>query len=96
MKTHTEELKMRPFCHAKSKQCPIGPLAKLLGIVFDPFIEAADRDNRTEVESTEELCIAIRETNEKIEKDGVPRGSFPEGWKVRSWKLGCEKLLSIH
>ena len=93
MKTHKEEMKMRPFYYAKSKQCPIGPLAKLLGIVFDPFIEAADRGNRTEVESTEELCIAIRETNEK---DGVPRGSITEGWKVRSWKLGCEKLLSIH
>ena len=60
VKTHKEELKMRPVSYAKSHQCSNGPLANLLGIALDPFIEAADRDNSTEVESTEELCHAIR------------------------------------
>ena len=76
VKTHKEELKMRPVCYAKSNQCPNGPLANLLCITLDPFIEAADGDNRTEAESNEELCNAIGTTNSKIKRNGIQTGPF--------------------
>ena len=35
-----------------------------------------DRDNRTEVKSTEELCSDLKATNDRILEDGVQRGRF--------------------
>ena len=44
--------------------------------VLDPFVQEADRDNRTEVKSTEELCSDLKATNDRILEDGVQRGRF--------------------
>ena len=82
VKTHKTELKMRPVCYAKCSQCPNGPLAYLLSTVLDPIIEAADKDNRTEVESTEELCSRICEANARIELEGPRRGCFQQDGRL--------------
>ena len=44
--------------------------------LLDPFVQEADRDNRTEVKSTEELCSDLKATNDRILEDGVQRGRF--------------------
>ena len=92
VKTHKEELKMRPVCYAKSNQCPNGPLANLLCISLDPFIEAADGGNRTEAESTEELCNAIGTTNSKIERNGVQTGPFQKDGELAVGSLDVQNF----
>ena len=61
---HKETLKTRPVCRARADQAPDGPLAALVGDILDPFIREADRGNRTEVISTEELCHEIDVVND--------------------------------
>ena len=58
---HKETLKTRPVGRARADQAPDGPLAALVGDILDPFIREADRGNRTEVISTEELCHEMEE-----------------------------------
>ena len=44
--------------------------------LLDAFVQEADRDNRTEVKSTEELCSDLKATNDRILEAGVRRGRF--------------------
>ena len=44
--------------------------------ILSPFVEEADRDRRTDLKSTEELCSEIEKVNVRISKDGVRRGRF--------------------
>ena len=76
VKDHKETLKTRPVCRAKVNQIPNGPLADLVCEIVNPFVEEADRERRTEVGSTEELCAEIKAANDRIEKEGVQRGRF--------------------
>ena len=92
VKTHKEELKLRPVCYAKCNQCPNGPLACLLCVVLDPYIEGADRDQRTEVESTEELCHQIGVVNHRITKDGLRRGSFQQNGNLEVGSLDVKNF----
>ena len=63
---HKEELKTRPVCKAQVNQSPNGPLADLVCEVLSPFVEEADKENRTDLASTEELCAQIKKVNDKI------------------------------
>ena len=76
VKDHKETLKTRPVCRARADQAPNGPLAALVGDILDPFIREADRGNRTEVISTEELCHETELVNDRIKKDGPKTGPF--------------------
>ena len=71
-----ETLKTRPVCRAKANQTPNGPLSELVGELLNPYIEAADREQRNEVTSTEELCHEIEEVNKRIMRDGMKTGPF--------------------
>ena len=42
--------------------------------VLDPFVQEADRGDRTEIRSTEELCCDLKAANERISSEGVKRG----------------------
>ena len=74
VKDHKATLKTCPVCRAR--QAPNGNLGELLCTLLDPFVQEADRDNRTEVKSTEELCSDLKATNDRILEDGVQRGRF--------------------
>ena len=74
VKDHKATLKTRPVCRAR--QAPNGNLGELLCTLLDPFVQEADRDNRTEVKSTEELCSDLKATNDRILEAGVRRGRF--------------------
>ena len=74
VKDHKATLKTRPVCRAR--QAPNGNLGELLCTLLDAFVQEADRDNRTEVKSTEELCSDLKATNDRILEDGVQRGRF--------------------
>ena len=76
VKDHKETLKTRPVCRAKSNQTPNGPLSELIGELLNPYIEAADRKERTEVLSQEELCHEIGEVNKRISTEGMRAGPF--------------------
>ena len=45
---------------------------------MNPYIEAADREERTEVLSQEELCHEIREVNRRISTEGMRTGPFQQ------------------
>ena len=97
VKTHKEELKMRPVCYAKASQCHNGPLTSLLGIALNLFIEAADRDTRTEVESTEELYHAIKQTNDNTNRDEGQKGPFQNNGSLEFGSLDVKNFYpSIH
>ena len=97
VKTHKEELKMRPVCYAKASQCHNGPLTSLLGIALNLFIEAADRDTRTEVESTEELYHAIKQTNDNTNRDEGQKGPFQNNGSLEFSSLDVKNFYpSIH
>ena len=76
VKDHKDTLKTRPVCRARADQAPNGPLAALVGDILDPFVREIDRENRTEVISTEELCHETEVVNERIKKDGLMTGPF--------------------
>ena len=57
VKDHKSTLKTRPFCRAQVNQAPNGPLAEILCEILNPFVEEADKQRRTEVRSTEEICV---------------------------------------
>ena len=78
VKDHKETLKTRPVCRAKSNQAPNGPLSELIGELLNPYIEAADRKERTEVLSQEELCHEIGEVNRRITAEGMRAGPFQQ------------------
>ena len=63
-------LKTRPVCRTQVNQA----LAEVLCEILNPFVEEADKQRRTEVRSTEEICAWIKSTNEKIEINGISRG----------------------
>ena len=92
VKTHKEELKLRPVCYAKCNQCPNGPLACLLCVALDPFIDGADRDQRTEVESTEELCHEIGVANQRITRNGPRKGSYQGNGKLEVGSLDVKNF----
>ena len=46
--------------------------------IINPSVEEADKERRTEVHSTEELCAEIKGANEKIQREGVQRGPFQQ------------------
>ena len=76
VKDHKETLKTRPVCRAKVQQAPNGSLADLVCEILNPFVEEADKNRRTDVKSTEELCAEFKATNERMMKNGVRRGPF--------------------
>ena len=76
VKDHKETLKTRPVCRCKVQQAPNGPLADLVCEVLNPFVEEADKDRKTEVKSTEELCAEVKVAIERIARAGVRRGPF--------------------
>ena len=76
VKDHKETLKTRPVARAKVQQAPNGPLADLLCEVLNPFVAEADKDRRTDVKSTEELCAEFKAANERMARDGVRRGPY--------------------
>ena len=86
---------MRPVCFAKCNQCPNGPLACLLCLALDPFVEAADGENRMEVESTEELCHEIGEANKKVTRDGPKRGTFQRDGKLEVGSLDVKNFYPL-
>ena len=77
-KDHKDTLKTRPVCRAKANQTPNGPLSELVGELLNPYIEAADREERTEVLSQEELCHEIGEVNRRISTEGMRAGPFQQ------------------
>ena len=79
---HKEELKTRPVCKAQVNQSPNGPLADLVCEVLSPFVEEADKENRTDLASTEELCAQIKKVNDKIEAEGLNKGPFQQEGKL--------------
>ena len=72
VKDHKATLKTRPVCRAR--QAPNGNLGELLCTLLDPFVQEADRGDRTEIKSTEELCCDLKAANERISNEGVKRG----------------------
>ena len=82
VKDHKETLKTRPVCRAKSNQTPNGPLSELIGELLNPYIEAADRKERTEVLSQEELCHEIGEVNKRISTEGMRAGPFQQAGRL--------------
>ena len=76
VKDHKATLKTRPVCRVK--QAPNGNLGELLCTLLDPFVQEADREKRTEIKSTEELCSDLKATNDRISTAGVQRGRFQQ------------------
>ena len=77
VKDHKATLQTRPVCRAK--QAPNGNLGELVCTLLDPFVEEADKAERTEIRSTEELCHDLKAANEQISTDGVKRGRYQCG-----------------
>ena len=75
-------MKTRPVCKAQVNQSPNGPLADLVCEVLSPFVEEADKENRTDLASTEELCAQIKKVNDKIEAEGLNKGPFQQEGKL--------------
>ena len=73
VKDHKSTLQTRPVCRAK--QAPNGNLGELVCTLIDPFVEEADRNDRTEIKSTEELCHGLKAANAK-------RGRFQGAGKL--------------
>ena len=82
VKDHKAELKTRPVCKAQVQQSPNGPLADLLCEVINPFVEEADKANRTEVRCTEELSSRLKRVNEKIKTGGLSQGPYQKDGKL--------------
>ena len=82
----------RPVCRAKASQSPNGPLADLTCELLDPFVREADREDRTEVISTEELCHEIENTNERIRRAGLRTGSFQQNGKLTVGSMDVDKF----
>ena len=80
VKDHKATLKTRPVCRAR--QAPNGNLGELLCTLLDPFVQEADRDERTEIKSTEELCSDLKATNDRISEAGVQRGRFQQAGRL--------------
>ena len=76
VKDHKEHLATRPVCRAQVRQAPNGPLSSLVCDILDPFVQEADKERRTDLKSTEELCNEMNAANENILKNGVKRGPF--------------------
>ena len=76
VKDHKTTLKTRPVCRAK--QAPNGNLGELLCTLLDPFVQEADREERTEIKSTEELCSDLKTANDRMSTAGVQRGRFQQ------------------
>ena len=76
IKDHKDTLGTRPMCRAQVRQAPNGPLSSLVCQILDPFVQEADRERRTDLKSTEELCHEIKSANEDIVRNGVKRGPF--------------------
>ena len=75
-------MKTRPVCKAQVNQSPNGLLADLVCEVLSPFVEEADKENRTDLASTEELCAQIKKVNDKIEAEGLNKGPFQQEGKL--------------
>ena len=82
VKDHKSELKTRPVCKAQVQQSPNGPLADLLCELLTPFAEEADKERRTEVRCTEELCSKLEKVNAKVREEGLSRGQFQRDGKL--------------
>ena len=78
VKTHKTDLATRPVCRAPAKQAVNGGLTDIACELLNPFVEEADKDRRTDLKSTEELCSEIKSVNEKMMKDGMRRGTFQQ------------------
>ena len=76
VKDHKEVLSTRPMCRSQVKQAPNGPLSSLVCEIINPFVQEADKDRRTDLKSTEELCHEMNAANKEIMKNGVNRGPF--------------------
>ena len=76
LKDHKPTLQTRPVARAKVTQAPNGPMAEVLCEILNPFVEEADKERRTEVKSTEEMCAVIKATNDNISRDGLKRGAY--------------------
>ena len=76
VKDHKTTLKTRPVCRAR--QAPNGNLGELLCTLLDPFVQEADREERTEIKSTEELCSDLKTANDRMSTTGVQRGRFQQ------------------
>ena len=90
-KDHKDVLATRPVCRAQVKQAPNGPLSSLVCQILNPFVEEADKERRTDLKSTEELCNEINAANNEIKKNGVKRGPFQQdgGLIVGSKDVEC-------
>ena len=51
-------------------------MTEVLCEILNPFVEEADKDRKTELKSTEELCSQIKIMNENILVNGMKRGPF--------------------
>ena len=80
VKDHKSTLQTRPVCRAK--QAPNGNLGELVCTLIDPFVEEADRNDRTGIRSTEELCHGLKAANDRIATDGQKRGRFQRAGKL--------------
>ena len=67
---------------AKVQQAPNGPMAEVLCEILNPFVEESDKDNKSELKSTEELCSQIKSVNENIARNGIKRGPFQKDGSV--------------
>ena len=76
VKDHKDILSTRPVCRAQVKQAPNGPLSSLVCEILNPFVEEADKERRTNLKSTEELCHEFTAANQEILKNGVKRGPY--------------------
>ena len=76
VKDHKPTLQTRPVCRAQVQQAPNGPMTEVLCEILNPFVEEADKDRKTELKSTEELCSQIKIMNENILVNGMKRGPF--------------------
>ena len=78
VKDHKNFLATRPVCRAQVKQAPNGPLSSLVCQILDPFVQEADKERRTDLKSTEELCHEMKAANNEITWNGVKRGPFQQ------------------
>ena len=67
------------------KQAPNRPLSSLVCEIINPFVQEADKDRRTDIKSTEELCHEMNAANKEIMKIGLKGGLFQKDGNLIVW-----------
>ena len=86
------QIATRQICRDKSDQSTNGPLADLMCELLDPFVQEADREDRTEIISTEELCHEVEKTNSRTARVGIRRGPFQADGELTAGSMDADKF----